>query len=84
MEKSLTVEGSSTHDPIDFFFVCTECGMRHQRMIRQLQEENYCLDECSRCSSAIDKYVEYEGNLKFLQVVLAKPGIYRHLFFNYK
>ena len=57
--------------------------MRHQRMIRQLQEENYCLDECSRCSSAIDKHVEYEGNLKFLQVVLAEPGIYRHLFFNY-
>ena len=64
------------------FYVCVECGQRQHSLIKQLQEENYCLEECSSCGHTADKYLEFEYNLKTLQVILCKPQIYRHLFFN--
>ena len=75
------IEGAESPD---YFFVCVECGRRQRRCIRQLQEGNYCLEECSQCKKTVDIYVEYESNLKLLQYMLCKPQIYRHAFFNYR
>ena len=31
-----------------------------------------------------DKYLEYERNLKLLNLILCNPQIYRHVFFNHE
>lgn len=63
-------------------YVCIECGSRQHKLINQLQEGNYSLENCSQCGEKADKYIEYDQNLLALQVVLCKKQIYRHLFFN--
>ena len=63
-------------------FVCIECGKRQEKIIKQLQADNYCLEECKECQRPADKFVEYESNLKILYVILCRKQIYRHLFFN--
>jgi hypothetical protein len=64
------------------FFVCIECGIHQHRLVNKLQEGNYSLERCSRCGDFVDRYVEFDDNLLALQVLLCKPQIYRHLFFN--
>mmetsp|Transcript_11803 Transcript_11803/g.19936 ORF Transcript_11803/g.19936 Transcript_11803/m.19936 type:complete len:175 (-) Transcript_11803:578-1102(-) len=62
-------------------FVCVECGAL-SKIIRELQNENYCLERCKRCGEIADKYVEYDNNLKILSVLLCFTQIHRHIFFN--
>ena len=38
--------------------------------------------ECDQCGATVDPYVEFEPNLKLLQVMLCRPQIYRHIFYN--
>ena len=61
--------------------VCTECGSI-SKIIRHLQNDNYCLEKCKRCNEIADKYVEYDSNLKILSVLLCFTQIHRHIFFN--
>jgi hypothetical protein len=35
------------------------------------------------CKNDSDKYLEYERNLKILNIILCFPQIYRHIFFNH-
>lgn len=74
--------------------VCVECGTRVRRLVRKLQFDNYCLEKCvsaylctikhvqPECKNDSDKYLEYERNLKILNIILCFPQIYRHIFFN--
>ena len=52
------------------------------KIVRQLQNDNYCLERCRRCGEVADKYVEYDNNLKILSVLLCFTQIFRHIFFN--
>jgi len=61
--------------------VCVECG-QVTKIIRFLQNDNYCLEVCKRCNETADKYVEYDSNLKILSVLLCLVQIHRHIFFN--
>lgn len=61
--------------------VCVECGQL-SKIVRHLQNENYCLERCKRCGEVADKYGEYDSNLKILSVLLCLTQIYRHIFFN--
>lgn len=56
---------SQPHSP----YVCVECGAL-SKIIRHLQNDNYCLEKCKRCNETADKYVEYDSNLKILSVLL--------------
>ena len=62
-------------------FVCVECGSL-SKIVRNLQNDNYCLERCKRCNEIADKYVEYDNNLKILSVILCFQQIHRHIFFN--
>jgi len=61
--------------------VCVECG-QISKIVRHLQNDNYCLEKCKRCGEIADKYVEYDSNLKILSVLLCFTQIHRHIFFN--
>ncbi len=58
-----------------------ECGSL-SKIVRNLQNDNYCLEKCKSCGEIADKYVEYDNNLKMLSVVLCFAQIHRHIFFN--
>lgn len=68
--------------PTKDFYVCTECGKRQTRLVKKLQESNYILTRCDRCSQVADKYLEFEDNLKFLSVLLCQKQVFRHVHFN--
>ena len=38
--------------------------------------------QCEKCDSICDKYLEYEGTLKLLDVALQNPAALRHLLIN--
>ena len=40
------------------------------------------LTQCPRCKQFADKYVEHDFVILFIDLVLLKPGVYRHLLFN--
>lgn len=40
------------------------------------------LTECSVCHSLVDKYVEIDNVVLFIDLLLLKPGAYRHLVYN--
>ncbi|TKA79071.1 hypothetical protein B0A55_02509 [Friedmanniomyces simplex] len=41
------------------------------------------LTQCPRCKRFADKYVEHDFVVLFIDLVLIKPQVYRHLLFNY-
>ncbi|TNV73643.1 hypothetical protein FGO68_gene7421 [Halteria grandinella] len=63
--------------------VCVQCGAKVRRLIRKLQFDNYCLEKCPDCQQEADRFLEYERNLKILNILLCNPQIYRHIFFNH-
>lgn len=40
------------------------------------------LSRCEHCGGVADRYIERDSVLVFLDLVLAKPAVYRHLLFN--
>lgn len=40
------------------------------------------LTQCPRCKLFADKYVEHDHVVLFIDLVLIKPQVYRHLLFN--
>lgn len=40
------------------------------------------LTQCPRCKRFADKYVEHDKVVLFIDLVLIKPQVYRHLLFN--
>lgn len=62
--------------------VCVECGASVPELVRDYGKGNLRLAICSACNSVADKYVEYETILLFLEVLLLKPQVYRHVLCN--
>ncbi|KAE9320785.1 hypothetical protein PR003_g17631 [Phytophthora rubi] len=62
--------------------VCVECGASVPELVRDYGKGNLRLAICSACNSVADKYVEYETVLLFLEVLLLKPQVYRHVLCN--
>lgn len=62
--------------------VCVECGASVPELVRDYGKGNLRLSICTECNSVADKYVEYETILLFLEVLLLKPQVYRHVLYN--
>ncbi|OWZ01397.1 Transmembrane protein [Phytophthora megakarya] len=62
--------------------VCVECGASVPELVRDYGKGNLRLAICSVCNAVADKYVEYERILLFLEVLLLKPQVYRHVLCN--
>uniref|UniRef100_K3X3J6 Protein ARV n=1 Tax=Globisporangium ultimum (strain ATCC 200006 / CBS 805.95 / DAOM BR144) TaxID=431595 RepID=K3X3J6_GLOUD len=62
--------------------VCVECGASVPFLVRDYGKGNVRLAICGACNEVADKYVEYENILLFLEVMLLKPQVYRHMLYN--
>lgn len=63
-------------------YVCVECGASVPHLVRDYGKGNVRLAICNHCNAIADKYVEYEHVLLFLDVMLFKPQVYRHILYN--
>ncbi|CAI5740808.1 unnamed protein product [Hyaloperonospora brassicae] len=61
---------------------CVECGAPVPALVRDYGKGNLRLAICRACNSVADKYVEYETIVLFLDVLLLKPQVYRHVLCN--
>lgn len=61
---------------------CIECGKPVPRLYEELVKGNIALFQCEACGKVADKYVEYEFTLVFLNLILCKSRMYRHVLFN--
>lgn len=62
--------------------ICVECKNPVKNAFLQYKKDYITLQKCGRCHAVVDKYIEYDHVLLFLDIVLLKPQAYRHLCFN--
>lgn len=63
--------------------ICVECNNpKVESCYKKYKGEYIKLTVCSRCSQVVDKYIEYDNVLLFLDILLSKPQAYRHLCYN--
>ncbi|KAI8066861.1 Arv1-like family-domain-containing protein [Gongronella butleri] len=61
---------------------CVECGKAVQNLYTQYGKDNIRLTSCDRCQQFADKYIEHDFVIIFIDMLLLKPQVYRHLLFN--
>ncbi|KAL1923921.1 uncharacterized protein VTP21DRAFT_6956 [Calcarisporiella thermophila] len=62
--------------------VCVECGTAVTNLYTEYSKGNIRLTQCSNCNKFADKYVEHDFVIVFIDMLLHKPQVYRHLLFN--
>lgn len=63
--------------------LCVECKNPDIECLYYKYKSEYIkLAICPKCSNVVDKYIEYDNVLLFIDVLLLKPQAYRHLSFN--
>ncbi len=62
--------------------VCVECGNPVNHLYIEYGKGNIRLTQCENCQSFADKYVEFEPIIIFIDMLLHKPQVYRHILFN--
>ncbi|CAG8273940.1 unnamed protein product [Penicillium salamii] len=69
--------------------ICIECSYpvshlysAYSRADDRSQGKGVRLTQCPRCQRFADKYVEHDFVVLFIDLVLIKPQVYRHLLFN--
>ncbi|KAJ7546096.1 hypothetical protein O6H91_08G024500 [Diphasiastrum complanatum] len=63
---------------------CVHCGSPIPAVYIQYSPGNIRLTKCENCKCIADEYVECEVMIILIDLVLHKPEVYRHLFFNYQ
>jgi hypothetical protein len=61
---------------------CIECGLPVSQLYKEYGPGNIRLAQCEACSEFVDKYVEFDLILIFIDLVLLKRQAYRHMIFN--
>jgi lipid intermediate transporter len=61
---------------------CIECAQIVERLFEEPVKGNITLTQCPNCRKIADKFIEYEYTLIFLNLILCKVQVYRHLLFN--
>ncbi|KAK9447161.1 Arv1-like family-domain-containing protein [Limtongia smithiae] len=62
--------------------LCIECGSPVTSLYTAYSSNNIRLTACPNCGKFADKYIEHDSVLIFIDLVLIKPQVYRHLAFN--
>ncbi|XP_046861342.1 protein ARV1-like isoform X2 [Xenia sp. Carnegie-2017] len=62
--------------------VCVECGKESGEIFKEFKGRSFKLCICKYCNSRVDKYVEFDTVLVFLDIILHKVAAYRHVVFN--
>ncbi|KAJ1928582.1 hypothetical protein IWQ60_001915 [Tieghemiomyces parasiticus] len=61
---------------------CIECGSSVSSLYTEYSKGNIRLTQCAECHQFADRYVEHDAVLIFIDMMLHKPQVYRHLLFN--
>ncbi|CAG8443802.1 5687_t:CDS:2 [Funneliformis caledonium] len=61
---------------------CVECGVPVTNLYTEYSKGNIRLTHCEICNKFADKYVEHDFVIIFIDMLLHKPQVYRHLLFN--
>lgn len=61
---------------------CVECGQPISKLWEEPVKGNITLTICSSCNKIADKFIEYDYTLIFLNLILSKTQVYRHILFN--
>ncbi|KAI8904329.1 Arv1-like family-domain-containing protein [Gorgonomyces haynaldii] len=61
---------------------CIECGEKVSQLYVEYGKGNIKLQECPQCLKFADKYIEYDLTTIFIDMVLLKHQVYRHMLFN--
>ncbi|KAK9465339.1 Arv1-like family-domain-containing protein [Lipomyces arxii] len=62
--------------------ICIECAHPVTSLYTAYSSNNIRLTACPNCNKFADKYIEHDSVLIFIDLVLIKPQVYRHLAFN--
>ncbi|KAJ2730601.1 sterol homeostasis protein [Coemansia sp. BCRC 34962] len=62
--------------------VCIECGFPVSSLYTEYGVGHIRLTQCEHCKSFADKYVEHDVVIVFIDMLLHKPQVYRHLLVN--
>ncbi|KAJ2553632.1 sterol homeostasis protein [Coemansia sp. RSA 1933] len=62
--------------------VCIECGRPVASLYTEYGVGHIRLTQCDNCKSFADKYVEHDVVIVFIDMLLHKPQVYRHLLVN--
>ncbi|KAJ1987440.1 sterol homeostasis protein [Coemansia spiralis] len=62
--------------------VCIECGHPVASLYTEYGIGHIRLTQCENCKSFADKYVEHDVVIVFIDMLLHKPQVYRHLLVN--
>ena len=61
---------------------CIECGKEVESTYEMFCGKFIRLIRCPHCSQTVDKYIEYDNILIFINLLLQKQQVYRHVLFN--
>ncbi|CAG8553589.1 10451_t:CDS:2 [Diversispora eburnea] len=62
--------------------ICVECGAPVTNLYTEYSKGNIHLTHCEKCKKFADKYIEHDFVIIFIDMLLHKPQVYRHLLFN--
>ncbi|QLQ82297.1 hypothetical protein HG537_0H00580 [Torulaspora globosa] len=62
--------------------ICIECTRPVDSLYTVYSNKHIQLTDCPECKSVVDRYVEFDNVILFIDLLLLKPGAYRHLVFN--
>lgn len=62
--------------------ICIECTTPTDSLSIEYSNKYVQLTECKKCHREVDKYIEIDNVLLFIDLLLLKPGAYRHLVYN--
>lgn len=62
--------------------ICIECAQPAECLFTVYSNGHIQLTDCSHCKKVVDRYVEFDNVLLFIDLLLLKQGAYRHLVYN--
>nr|KAJ3421193.1 sterol homeostasis protein [Polyrhizophydium stewartii] len=62
--------------------VCIECGEPVPTLYVEYGKGNIRLQRCDKCQTFADRYLEFDYVIIFIDMLLHKRPVYRHLIFN--
>ncbi|KAJ5068204.1 arv1 [Anaeramoeba ignava] len=63
--------------------LCVHCGHPITQTYRKFQGGQIRLNICPHCHHRADEYIELDNVVKFLDLILLKKEVYRHILFNH-
>lgn len=62
--------------------ICVECSFPGITTLYTQSKQYIKLTTCPQCHKVVDRYIEYDNVILFLDLLLLKPQAYRHLAYN--